>query len=126
MIASTEEQVITPDDLHMFTGTEQWYRHGFTRKFLYTDGVKYFADKAQAYWFLDIASTTLYALHSKSYFLKVELIVKDSKAQIIVTDGDLKQIYTQSINFTDCPEGTWEFFMIDDTEHSVMLVPSEY
>ena len=40
-------------DLRQFTGTEQWYRHGLARNILFTDGAKYLADEAGAYWLLD-------------------------------------------------------------------------
>jgi len=42
---------MTKLDLSPFTGTEQWYQH-FTG-LLYTDGVKYVADTAGAYWLID-------------------------------------------------------------------------
>jgi hypothetical protein len=37
---------LTLADLEAFTGTEQYYRHSINRKVLYTDGVRYLADKA--------------------------------------------------------------------------------
>ena len=40
-------------DLTQFTGTEQGYRHGINRSVLFTDGAKYVADSAGAYWLLD-------------------------------------------------------------------------
>jgi hypothetical protein len=40
-------------DLAQFTGSEQWYRHGIVRDVLFTDGAKYVADQAGAYWLLD-------------------------------------------------------------------------
>jgi hypothetical protein len=43
----------TQIDLSQFTGTENYYRHPFG-KALFTDGVKYFAETAGAYWFIDI------------------------------------------------------------------------
>jgi hypothetical protein len=42
-----------------FTGTDQWYRHSPSRM-LYTDGVRYVAERAGAYWLIDaIASHQL-------------------------------------------------------------------
>jgi hypothetical protein len=40
-------------DLAQFTGSEHWYRHGMVRSVLFTDGAKYVADIAGAYWLLD-------------------------------------------------------------------------
>jgi hypothetical protein len=41
------------DDLGQFTGSEQWYRHALNRAITFTDGAKYVADQAGAYWLLD-------------------------------------------------------------------------
>jgi hypothetical protein len=41
-------------DLCQFTGTETWYRHSMYRNVLYTAGVQYLAEKAGAYWLIDI------------------------------------------------------------------------
>jgi hypothetical protein len=35
-------------------GTEHWHRHGLARSVCFTDGVKYVADQAGAYWLVDI------------------------------------------------------------------------
>ena len=40
-------------DLSGFTGTENWYRYAMMPRFTYTDGVKYLAEQAKAYWLLD-------------------------------------------------------------------------
>ena len=47
------DATLTAADLLQFTGTEQWHRHGIVRDVLYTDGAKYVADLAGAYWLLD-------------------------------------------------------------------------
>jgi hypothetical protein len=36
--------------LRQFHGTENWYSHGIARNILYTDGAKYVAETAEAYW----------------------------------------------------------------------------
>jgi Family of unknown function (DUF6876) len=41
------------DNLNQFTGTEQWYRHALNHAVTFTDGAKYVADQAGAYWLLD-------------------------------------------------------------------------
>jgi hypothetical protein len=42
---------LTTADLSHFTGTNQYYRH-WAMRLVYTDGVKYIADDADAYWLL--------------------------------------------------------------------------
>jgi hypothetical protein len=52
-IMNNNTSTLTHNDLRQFTGSEHWYRHGISRLSLYTDGVKYLAETASAYWFLD-------------------------------------------------------------------------
>ena len=40
-------------ELAHFTGTTQWFKNPMFPNFRYTDGVKYLAEKAEAYWLLD-------------------------------------------------------------------------
>ena len=57
----SKETALREPDLKQFTGTEQWYQHGINRAVLFTDGAKYVADTAGAYWLLDeIAIIQLY------------------------------------------------------------------
>ena len=46
------ETTISESDLSQFIGTENYYRH-WTGHGVYTDGVKYLAEKAGAYWLID-------------------------------------------------------------------------
>ena len=58
-VTQTKEAIMTNTtrlrkaDLMQFTGTKQWYRHALNRKVLFTDGAKYVADTACAYWLHD-------------------------------------------------------------------------
>jgi hypothetical protein len=128
-MTTTTKQALSPNDLRQFTGTEHYYKHAFNSKFVYTDGVRHFAQNAGggAYWFLDIMATEVYDLHKKKHaFLSVKMTVIGTKAQIKATDGNDKVLWERELDFTDCPEGEWEFFMIHDGQQSVMLVTSEY
>lgn len=110
-------------DLSQFTGTEEWYRHILQRSFLYTEGVKYFCEKAEAYWFLDdFLALQVFPLQQRSPFLVVELKVENGKAEIIVTDGNDLKLWSRRIPFTDAPQGTWRFYVSDN----ICLLPSEY
>jgi hypothetical protein len=110
-------------DLSQFTGTEAYHRtFVFSPKLKHTDGVQYFAEQAQAFWFLDIVATEIYPFSDKYPFMTIYLIVKDGKAEIIVQDGDISRLMQRQIEFTDCPEGTYEFFLMDD----VLMLTSEY
>jgi hypothetical protein len=110
------------NDLDNFTGTESYFRHGLNRDFLYTEGAQYFAEQAGAYWFLDIMATEVAELQGDNPFISVEMTVFDQKAVINATDGDETYLWGKRISFTDCPDGTYKFFLIDN----VFLLRSEY
>lgn len=104
------------------TGSEHWYRHPLARACLYTDGAKLFAEMAGAYWFLDIVATEVLTFQKKEEFIVVTLAVTGSKAVITADDGNGNVFWTRDIEFTDCPEGEWKFFL----QNSTFFVPSEY
>jgi hypothetical protein len=110
------------DDLSNFTGTENWYRHNLMHDTVYTDGVKYFAEKAGAYWFLDIVDTELFPLQKKEGFLSITMTVANEQASIVATDGNLTTLWNKEISFTDCPDGEYRFYFTDN----VLLLTSEY
>ena len=91
-------------------GTENYYKiPQYT--FNYTDGVKTFCEKADAYWLLDIvASISRHYKQMHEDFIIIDLIVgEDNKA--IITCEDTKGIFfKQDIPFTDCPKGLWKFY----------------
>lgn len=110
-------------ELRQFTGTEHYYKHNFGGM-LYTDGVKYFAEKAGggAYWFLDIVSTELMRLADKEGFLSIHLKAKEGTAVLSADDGNDNILWTKAVEFTDCPDGDWHFYLTD----KVLLLTSEY
>jgi hypothetical protein len=48
-----KENSFDPEIIRQFHASEHWYRHGLVRTILFTDGTKYVADAAGAYWLLD-------------------------------------------------------------------------
>ena len=109
-------------DLAQFSGTETWYRHPLNPKLLYTDGVQFFAEQAESYWFLDIVATEIFRLQQAEPFMVITLSVDDGEADISTDDGDGNIIYRRHIHFTDAPMGEWRFYLTDN----VILLPSEY
>jgi hypothetical protein len=114
----------TLDQLGQFTGTENWYRHPIARNVTFTDGVKYVADEAGAYWLLDeIALVQPYEKAVRAEEFQVwKLAVKGSKAALTCDDGNGRVVYRKKIPFTDFPaEGITLWFT-----GGVILLPSEY
>ena len=97
---------LTESDLWQFTGTEHWYRDALVRNVSFTDGAKYLADHAGAYWLLDIiAIAQAYtATVATEDFQAWRLTVNaNASATVVCTDGNDKERYRQVIPFTDFP-----------------------
>ena len=109
------------NNLEQFTGT-QYYHKLTIYPLLATDGVKYFADKAKAYWLInDISAVMLYRLKEQP-FVVVKAISKNKQANVIYEDGNYNKLHSEFYEFTDLFEGEWKFFITDN----VIMLPSEY
>ena len=108
-------------DLSPFYGTEHYYGHPLTQS-VYTDGVKYFAEVAGAYWFLDIVFSEYHRLMRDLGFITIDLHSENGKADITVTDGNNKTLAEKHIDITDCPDGLYKFYFQD----GVLMLTSEY
>jgi hypothetical protein len=116
-------------DLAHFTGTEHWYRHPLNGSVTYTDGVKFFAEKAGAYWFLDILATEVAGLvNDDQPFIAVRLNVNDNQAIITAGDGNGNELWSRKLEFTDCHDGNWPFYIATGGPGGafVIMLPSEY
>lgn len=110
--------------LDQFTGSEQWFRHPLNRTILFTEGAKYVADQAGAYWLLDeiaLAQLSVPSLRAAP-FQAWKLNVKDSRATLSCDDGNGIQLYAKEISFTDFPECGVTLWFADN----VILLPGEY
>jgi hypothetical protein len=116
---------LDPSIMSQFTGMEHWYRHGLVRNITFTDGAKYVADTAGAYWLLDeIALAQKFdARVAAEEFQVWKLTVKDDhSATLICEDGNYNVVSTKPIPFTDFPEeGVTLWF-----ENNVIYLPSEH
>ena len=99
--------MLTQDDLDGFYCTNDYHKHWLG--LYYTDGVKFLAEKAGAYWLLDaIASHQKNPKILKSPELQRlqfwKLKVEDGKGVLTcVVDSGYKPVVTQNIEFTDFP-----------------------
>ena len=121
----TNKPTLTQADLMQFTGSEQWYRHGINRKVLFTDGAKYVADAAGAYWLLDeIAIIQPYDKRvAAEEFQLWKLVVRpDHTATLTCDDGNGNIVFTKEIAFTDFPLPEIKLYFVNNVIH----LPSEY
>lgn len=105
------------------TGTTQYHKLTLM-PLLATDGVKMVADKAGAFWLVDAIAS--YQQRPKIKELAIQfwtLEVKDTKAELYcVQDSGRPKIVSQKIEYTDFPEGSWNFYV----QNGVMMLPQEY
>jgi hypothetical protein len=121
----TPTKKLTAEDLRQFTGSEQWYRHGIVRDVLFTDGAKYLADQAGAYWLLDeIALAQRYqkSVAGEEFQLWKLKVNPDHTAMLTCEDGNDHAVYSKSIEYTDFPLAEIALYFTNKT----ILLPSEY
>ena len=118
------------NDLRQFTGTENYYKFSaLFRNFVLTDGAKYLAEEAGAYWLCD-AIASHRASYANEGFVVVRLQRYKGKWVLEFTDGNDNELCHQLIEFSDFPLDEITLYVIpqdtgDEILHVIML-PSEY
>ncbi len=118
-------KTLSKADLAQFTGSEQWYRHGINRRVLFTDGAKFVADQAGAYWLLD--EIAIIQPHDKRVAAEDFQVWKlamnaDQTGVLTCDDGNDHVVYTKQIEYTDFPPQGITLWFTNNT----ILLPSEY
>lgn len=111
-------------ELANFTGSENWFKH-WLGKALYTDGVKFVAEQAGAFWLIDEIAINqtrpkVRAEEFQVWTLKVDL--EKRKGVLSCDDGNGNVVFTKRIDYTDFPLAEIRFYCTDNT----ILLPSEY
>ena len=120
----TTTKTLNGAELAQFTGSENWYRHAINRKVLFTDGAKYVADQAGAYWLLDeIAIGQLEPCIAAEHFQVWRLAVNaDQTGALTCDDGNGRVVFSKELEYTDFPaDGITLWF----TNYTILL-PQEY
>ena len=110
--------------LTLFTGTEKYYR--LSKKLLITDGTKYVAESAGAFWMMDAVGSHLFELGTDDWFVLVRVTVTNSSAVMHYEDGNGNVRAQQAIPYTDFPIREFMLYASWDGEHWVLMLPSEY
>ena len=119
-------------NLSQFTGTEGYTYLNFLKNLKFTDGWVYLTKEANCYWLADIMASVqhLPKIKQDAEFIIWRIDVTGSSAIVSAysdceEDGSYLQkslLYHQKINYTDFPEGTFEWYQCDD----VILLKGEY
>lgn len=111
-------------ELSQFTGTSKYYR--IDRKILLTDGTYYLCEHAGAFWLMAVFSSYLHELKLDEWFTVLKLDVAGSSAKVTISDGNDNVLATQEIEYTDFPLPNLTLYGCWDSEHWVLMLPSEY
>ena len=111
-------------DLAQFTGTTHYYQ--IDRKTLLTDGVYHLCEHAGAYWLVTVFASYLHELDLDEWFTVLKLDVAGATAKVTISDGNDNVLATQEIEYTDFPLPNLTLYGCWDSEHWVLMLPSEY
>jgi len=131
------QRPLTDSDLLAFTGDLDRYQHTLNQKAIYTVGVRYLAERAQAYCLIDavvsyIGSPQLQIATEKDSRLASlqfwHLDVHEDKSATLTcrADSGVEPAITQAIPYTDFPLGHISLWLIDDGQYWTLMLPSEY
>lgn len=112
------------EELKQFTGSDIAYRNPLFGKFVYSEGVKYLAEKAGAYWLIDyVFSNQLDKKIKAEEFQVWKINVSDDKSAVIrVEDGNNNLVKRFKLEFTDFPLKEFTLWFSNNT----LLLPSEW
>jgi hypothetical protein len=109
------------EGLYRFTGTDRFHNH-WTHKLVYTDGVQWIADRAQAHWLTDaIASWQLHPEVKGEEFQSWTLRRLPEGAVLTCDDGNGRIVARQDIEYTDFPLPEITLWL----EYGTLMLPSE-
>ena len=117
-------------NLRQFTGTEAYHHWSILfRNFVMTDGAKFLAEEAGAYWLMDAIASHIKAYNTERFVL-AKLHKKSRGWLLRIEDGNDTVLASQKIDFSDFPLDEIDLYVIpQQMEHGdvwVILLPQEY
>lgn len=113
-----------PSQLAHFIGTEHYYR--LTPSAVLTDGTKYLAESAGAFWLMDAVASYLPQFTGRQDFIVAKLVRTDSQAELTLDDGNGRVLERQHIEYTDFPMQAFQLYACWGGEYWVLMLCSEY
>lgn len=112
--------------LSYFTGTAKYWR--INPRTALTDGTKYLAEEAGAYWLMDAIASYLPQFMGKQDFIVARLVRSSSNcsAQLTLDDGNGRVLDQQHIEYTDFPMTIIQLYACWGGEFWVIMLCSEY
>ncbi len=118
------------DELGDFHGTENWYKHRLS-SMIYTDGIKWLANRLECYWLIDDIAIFSKKLREKHYFLTIKFKANAKmKGKLVFEDENGLILLTKNYYFCDLitPKKSLNLLLYFDGgfETHVLFLPSEY
>jgi hypothetical protein len=111
--------------LRSFSGTEEYHAH-WSRMLVFTDGVKFLAETATAYWLIDAIASWQPRAQGDAWLREFQLwelfVSEDRKALLVCSRDSEDEAFRQEIEFTDFPLDSMRLYV----EGNVLLLPSEH
>jgi len=112
-------------NLAQFTGTESYHSWSVIfPHYVLSDGAKYLAEEAGAYWLMDMIGSHL-PMHTDTFGV-AKLVVTNDRAVFTLDDGNGNVICRQEIPFTDFPLPEIRLYVQRQDRLWVLFLPSEY
>ena len=122
----TKDEILA--NLPNFYGTENYYALSpLFRSFVLTDGARYLADAAGAWWLMDALASHRDSYKDEGFVVAKLLRAKASNAWILrLEDGNDGLLADQLIEYSDFPLEEITLYVIPQDDLWVILLPSEY
>ena len=122
----TREEIL--QELPNFYGTENYFRLSpLFRTFVLTDGAKYLADAAGAWWLMDAIASHLGSYRDEGFVVaKLQRATATNGWVLRLEDGNDGLLADQLIEFSDFPLDEITLYVIQQDDLRVILLPSEY
>ena len=122
----TKDEILA--NLPNFYGSENYYALSpLFRSFVLTDGARYLADAAGAWWLMDAVASHLGSYRDEDFVVAKLLRAKASNAWILrLEDGNDEVLADQIIEYSDFPLDEITLYVIAQDDRWIVLLPSEY
>jgi len=132
----TREQLL--QHLSCFTGSELFIRHPLNRQIIYTEGVRFLAEEAQAFWLIDAIASYFGSPEMRAaieaddrlrdmQFWRLDVLPRARNALLTCrADSGITPAITQEILFTDFPLDEIDIWAGFNGEGWTLYLPSEH
>jgi hypothetical protein len=110
-------------ELAHFTGDLERYRH-WTGRLIYTPGVQHLAERAGAYWLIDLVASHQITpnVSAEEFQVWTLTVAADRTALAVADDGSGREVARQVIEFTDFPLDEFKLYL----DQGTLMLTGEY